>query len=177
MVSLALAGIPQNAVLYPADPVDPVDALFSMPVLAPAGGGVVGVLVGRADLANNPVMASVTNSLVGIANGLGQGFIVDERGVIIYHPDPTRRLASFVPEASARALPTDLAGATAYQDKAPDGTRRLVLYYPVPGHPWSVVVMVPNYVVLALATQISTPALVVLLMQKWFVKGLVEKEK
>jgi len=164
LVGLALAGIPQNAVLYPADPLDPVDALFSVPVFALDGNGVVGVLVGRADLANNPVMNSVTNSLIGIANGLGQGFIVDERGVIIYHPDPTRRLATFAPEESARRLTTDLSGATAYQDKAPDGTRRLVLYYPVPGHPWSVVVMVPNYVVLALATKIATPALVLLVL-------------
>src|SRR5207253_11490813 len=99
-----------------------------------------------------------------IANGLGQGFIVDEHGVIIYHPDATRRLATFEPEASALQLTTDLEGASAYQDKAPDGTRRLVLYYPVPGHPWSVVVMVPNYVVLALATKIAWPALALLLV-------------
>lgn len=164
LIGLALAGIPQNAVLYPADPLDPVDAVFTMPVLAAEGGGIVGVLVGHADLANNPVMSSVTNSLLGLANGLGQGFIVDEDGVIIYHPDPTRRLATFAPEASALRLTTALSGATAYQDKAPDGTRRLVLYYPVPGHPWSVVVMVPNFVVLQLATQISTPALVLLLL-------------
>ncbi|MCC7358984.1 MAG: HAMP domain-containing protein [Anaerolineales bacterium] len=164
MVTLALAGIPQNAVLYPANPLDPVDAVFALPVLAAPGGDLVGVLVGHADLANNPVMASVTNSLQGLAGGLGQGFIVDERGIVIYHPDPTRRLAAFAPETNGRPLETDLAGATAYQDKAPDGTRRLVLYYPVPGHPWSVVVMVPNFVVLSLAAQIATPALILLLI-------------
>lgn len=162
LAGLALAGIPQNTILYPADPRDPVDAVFAVPVLPAGGGRAAGVLVGRADLSNNPIMQSVTNSLRGIAHGFGQGFLLDQDGVIIYHPDASRRLGSFTPEPSARRLTTDLEDAIAYQDKAPDGTRRLVLYYPVPAHPWTVVVMVPNYVVLDQATRISAPALVIL---------------
>jgi PAS domain S-box-containing protein len=164
LATLALAGIPQGAVLYPADPLDPVDAVFAVPVQPSGGGAVVGVLVGRADLATNPVMQSVTNSLLGIANGFGQGYLLDQDGVIIYHPDPARRLRSFTPEPTALQLQSDLPGATTYQDKAPDGTRRLVLYYPVPAHPWTVVVEVPYHVVLQQAARISTPALVILLI-------------
>ena len=163
LAQLALAGIPQNAVIYPADPANPVDVVFAVPVMD-ASGASAGVLVGRADIANSPLMQSVTSSLNGLANGLGQGFIVDDRGVIIYHPDPAQLLGTFSPEQSATQLQTSLAGAIAYQDKAPDGTRRLVLYYPVPGHPWSVVIMVPNFVVLALAAQIATPAIILLLL-------------
>ncbi len=158
LAGLALAGIPQNTIVYPVSVQDPVDAVFAAPVLDSGGTAVVGVLMGRADLANNPVMQSATNSLLGLANGVGQAFIVDESGVVIYHIDPAARSGVFAPEPSATRLDTALAGAQAYQDKAPDGTRRLVLYYPAPGHPWSVVVMVPNHVVLAQAAQISAPA-------------------
>jgi PAS domain S-box-containing protein len=159
LVRLALAGIPQSAVIYPSTPAEPVDVVFAVPV---GGGG--GALMGRADLANNPLMQSVTKGLGGLANGLGQGFIIDEHGTIIYHPDPQRRLGTFTPESSSTPLTTSLIGASAYQDKAPDGTRRLVLYYPVPGHPWSVVVMVPNVVVLTQASQISTPVTAIMLL-------------
>jgi PAS domain S-box-containing protein len=163
LLLLAQGGIPQNAVIYPANPADPVDVVFVVPVKEPAG-KIVGVLLGRADLSTNPLMRSATSGLSGLANGLSQGFILDDRGVIIYHPDPAQLLSTFAPEASAPQLNTHLAGAQAYQDNAPDGTRRLVLYYPVPGHPWSVVVMVPNYVVLSLAAQISTNVVALLLL-------------
>ncbi len=163
LLTLAQSGIPQNAIIYPADPADPVDVVFVAPV-KDAAGQTAGVLLGRADLATNPLMQFATSGLSGMANGLGQGFILDDRGVIIYHPDATQRLNNFAPEAEAPRLSTRLAGAQAYQDQAPDGTRRLVLYYPAPGHPWSVVVMVPNYVVLALAAQISTNVVGLLLL-------------
>ena len=158
LARLALAGIPQNTTAYPANVGDPVDLVFAAPVAqGGADGGPGAVVVGRADLSNSPLMQSVASSLVGVAGGQGQGFILDEYGLIIYHPDPARLLDTFVPEASATQLASSLSGATAYQDKAPDGTRRLVLYYPVPGHPWTIYVTVPNSVVLALAAQIATP--------------------
>jgi PAS domain S-box-containing protein len=163
LLLLAQAGIPQDAVIYPADPADPVDVVFAVPV-HDAAGQTAGVMLGRADLSTNPLMQSATSGLSGLANGLGQGFILDDRDVIIYHPDPTQRLGIFTPDASAPRLTTRLAGAQAYQDQAPDGTRHLVLYYPVPGHPWTLVVMVPNYVVLSLAAQISTNVVVLLLL-------------
>jgi PAS domain S-box-containing protein len=164
LAGLALAGIPQNTTVYSDAPGDAVDVVFAAPVPGAAGGGPAAVVVGRASLSDSPLMQSVTSNLVGLASGLGQGFIVDEYGVIIYHPDPARILDTFTPETSARPLATRLAGASAYQDKAPDGTRRLVLFYPVPGHPWSVVVVVPNHVVLSLAAQISTPIVLILFL-------------
>src|SRR5690606_24036178 len=128
LAQLALAGIPQNAPVYPNSAVTAVDVVFAVPVAAPPEGGSGGVLVGWANLGNSPLMQSVTSSLVGLAGGVAQGFILDEQGTIIYHPDPSRVLLVFTAEASARRLDSQLAGATAYQDQAPDGTRRLVLY-------------------------------------------------
>ena len=164
VVALAQAGIPQNVVVYPADPAGPVDVVFAVPV-ADANGKIAGVLMGRADLSTNPIMQSATGGLSGLANGLGQGFILDDRGVVIYDPDPTLRLTTFAADdAAAAPAPRGWPGAQAYQDQAANGTRRLVLFYPVPGHPWSVVVLVPNSVVLTLAAQISTNVAVLLLL-------------
>jgi PAS domain S-box-containing protein len=164
MVQLALAGIPQDTTVYPDAAGEPVDVLFVAPVFDPATNTPVGALAGRADLVSHPLVQAVTNGLQGLVAGAGQGFIVDERGVIIYHPDPNLLLETFTPETTAPRLPTVVSGAQAYEDRAPDGTRRLVMYYPVPGHPWSVVVMVSNQVVLSLAAQISTPIIVILLL-------------
>ncbi|MGH2522966.1 MAG: ATP-binding protein, partial [Anaerolineales bacterium] len=124
----------------------------------------VAALLGYADLDSNPLMQAVTNNLVGLAGGAGEGFLLDDRGLIIYHSNPERLLQPFSLETSGVPLRSSLAGASAYQDKAPDGTRRLLLYYPVPSHPWNVVVIVPNEVVLGMANEISRPIIVILLL-------------
>ncbi len=162
-VQEALDGASKDGTLFTDEPEHLVDVIFTVPVVDAITGEIVGVLLGKADLNSNPLMQAVTNNLVGLAGGAGQGFIVDETGLIIYHPDPARIQQAFQPEPSDTPLVTALTGAQAYQDRAPNGTRRLVLYYPVPGHSWNVVIIVPNEVVLALATDIATPIILILL--------------
>jgi len=164
LVELAFQGIPQDATIASRTPDAAVDVLFITPVLDPATQQPQGVLLGRADLVSNPFMQSVTQNLNGVVGGAGQGFILDDSSVIIYHPNTDQLLQSFIPEDSATQLRKRPDGTLAYQDRASDGTRRLVVYYPVPGHPWNVVITVPNQVVLALAAQISTPIIVILLL-------------
>jgi PAS domain S-box-containing protein len=160
----ALAGIPENVTLYPEQAGQAVDVIFAAPVFSGTASAPAGVIIGHVDLGGTPLMQSVTSSLRGLAGGAGQGFIVDEYGVIIYATDAARVRETFEPEAAGTPLPTRLDNARAYQDKALDGTRRLVLYYPVPGHPWAVVTMVPNHVVLAQATEIARPIVIILLL-------------
>jgi len=162
-VQMAFDGIPQDATLFTGKADHPVDVLFATSVVD-AAGQPLGVLLGRADLVSNPLMQAVTNNLSGLAGGAGQGFIVDENNLIIYHPDPSRIQQAFTPETVATQLASHIEGAQAYQDRGPTGTRRLVLYYPVPKHSWSIVVMVPNEYVLSLATDIATPIIVILLI-------------
>ncbi len=164
LVRLAVQGVPQDVTAYPQNPAEPVEVVFVSPVLDPATKQPLGALAGRADLISNPFMQSVTQNLQGLAGGAGQGFIVDDRGFIIYHPDPGQMLLPFAVEQSAPVLRRGSEGELAYQDRAPDGTRRLVYYYPVPGHPWTVVVMVPNAWVLKLATNIAAPIIIILLL-------------
>ncbi len=162
-ILLGLEGVPRDLAVYPLRPGDPVLLAFVAPVAGP-GGQVVGALLGRADLASNPLMTPVLDSLRNVIAGEGAGFMVDERGKIVYHPDPGALMGDFAPDLKARALRSETDGARAYQDVAPDGTRRLVYYLPVAGHPWSVVVETPFTVVLGLATQISAPLLVILIL-------------
>ncbi|MEK7276125.1 MAG: ATP-binding protein, partial [Chloroflexota bacterium] len=63
-----------------------------------------------------------------------------------------------LPEKLAAANPDGIA----YRDSAPGNTRRLVYYLPVNGYPWSVVIILPNEVVLRQATQITTPLILLL---------------
>lgn len=164
MAARALQGIPDDTTVYPAGTGRPVTLAFVGPITDPTSGAVVGALLGRADIENNPLMTPVINNLEGLLVGSGQGFIVDDRGRIIFHPDSAQLLESWAPETSALQLPAGDPAALAYQDRAPDGTRRLVYYLPSAGHPWSVVIIVPYQVVLSLATQISTQILIILIL-------------
>jgi PAS domain S-box-containing protein len=157
-------GVPQNTTVYTSTAKMPVEVLFTVPIKDPNTQKPVGVLLGRTDLVTNPIMQSVTNNLEGLAGGAGEGFIVDDQGIIIYHPNPEQWQQKFEPNPAAAPVVTALSGAAAYEDRAPDGTRQLVLVYPAPGHSWSIVIRVPHRVVLELATQISTPIVVIMLL-------------
>jgi PAS domain S-box-containing protein len=165
LVDLArLEGIPQNTTVYTTTAGVAVEVLFTVPVMDPDTQKPVGALLGRTDLISNPIGQGAANNLEGLAGGAGEGFIVDDQSIIVYHPDRTQWQQPFEPNTSAALVETTLSGATAYEDRAPDGTRQLVMVYPVPGHAWSVVVRVPQRVVLELATEISTPIVVIMLL-------------
>src|SRR5574341_1858518 len=157
-------GIPQNTTAYTSTAGVPVEILFVVPVKDPNTQKPVGALLGRTDLVTNPIMQPVTNNLEGLAGGAGEGFIVDDQGIIIYHANHALWQQKFEPNAAASPVVTTLSGASAYEDRAPDGTRQLVLVYPAPGQSWSIVIRVPHRVVLELATQISTPIAVIMLL-------------
>lgn len=168
LAELALQRIPQNTTAFSTEPGSSapptVDVIFFYPVVDPATREPLGVLVGWADLASNPLMYSTFNNLKNIGIEDGSGFIVDEAHRIIYHPDPINLQQTFVPDASAARLETQLPDAEAYRGLGPNATQQLTMYYPLPGHPWAVVVTVPNRTVLGLSAQIATPIIVFLLI-------------
>ncbi len=159
-----LASVAQDLVLYPTTPGDSTQVVFMAPVKDAASAQAVAVLIGVAELDASPFMQSIAGTLDGLAGGQGDGFIVDSQGYIIY-PNPEQSpLPTFSLETLATPVETGLPEATAYEDKDFAGRRRLVLYYPAPGHDWSVVVTVPNSWVLTVATQISQPIVLILLL-------------
>ncbi len=160
LITRALSGAPGNSIRFVPGPDGGLVAemLFATPVLDPASQQPVAVAVGVTDLSSNPLMQSSTETLQRVWGGEGLGMIVDEQGRILFHSDPTAIGGEFVPVGDpAHQIETVLPDATAYRDRAPDGTRQIVLLYPVPGHPWTVVLAVPNRVVVDLAAQIAWP--------------------
>lgn len=168
-------GIPQTLTVYPLNPqVEEVQVSFIVPVIRTDSQTQVGTLVGRTDLADNPLLKPAIDQLQALTNNVGQGFILDEQGTIIYHPDRGQILQTWsVAEAPAEQLSTDIAGGVTYRDRAPGNARQLVYYLPVEGFPWTIVILMPNEVVLDQATKITAPLIVLLIVLGVVGTGLI----
>lgn len=122
----------------------------------------VAALVGRVPY------RSLENLIVGLQGvvGQGEGFVVDEAGRIIAHPDPTRLLTNWTAPAEAQRLNIDpqLAG-LAYQGRNSQTNARQLVYTVKANDPaWRVVLNVPYDVALSLAVSIGWPIAGVLLL-------------
>lgn len=122
-----------------------------------------GVLVGRVELELNPLLSRVLASLQWTMQQ-GEGFVVDEQGRIVAHPDPTRLLERWGVDQSVPPLATVSEGAGWVRETRDSRTnaRMLACYMPVPGSPWAVVILVPHHVRMALALNIAAPLLILL---------------
>lgn len=114
------------------------------------------VLVGRADLSTNPFSQPILGSLDSLKDVNGGGYLLDEEGRVLYHPDPNQLwLVYLTPEHTEPKL---------YDDTAADGTRQLVYYQPAVGRPWTIVMMVPAQSAQQLAISIATPLLIMIVV-------------
>jgi PAS domain S-box-containing protein len=131
-----------------------------------------GILVGRADMGgSNPTMRGILAGLQP-ATGQGLGFVVDERGYIIAHPDQRFLLSSWTVEGSRLPSSDSLPGG-AYQHTDEKGETRLIYHKGAAGQPWSVVIMVPYEVVMDLAVEISVPLLILLALMTLAITALI----
>ncbi|MDH4136877.1 MAG: ATP-binding protein, partial [Anaerolineae bacterium] len=131
-----------------------------------------GILVGRVDMGEgNPTMRGILNGLQP-ATGEGLGFVVDERGYVIAHPDQRFLLSSWTVEGSRLPSSDSLPG-EAYQHTDENGETRLIYHKGVAGQPWSVVIMVPYEVVMDLAVEISVPLLILLALMTLAITALI----
>lgn len=122
-----------------------------------------GVLVGRVELELNPLLGRVLASLQWTMQQ-GEGFVVDEQGRIVAHPDPRRLLERWGVDQSVAPLVTVSEGAGWVRETRDSRTnaRMLACYMPVPGSLWAVVILVPHHVRMALALNIAAPLLILL---------------
>jgi PAS domain S-box-containing protein len=129
-----------------------------------------GALVGRTQVSINPTVASILSPLRG-PEGTDSGFIVDERGLIAFHPDEQflltpRSVDLACPDISGNSEQGETqTGGKACRDLAPDGTQRLIYYLPVAAMGnWTVVITYPYQAVLERATRNSGQLLLILLV-------------
>jgi len=131
-----------------------------------------GALLGRTRLnEGNPMISSLLVNLQW-KSGVGAGFIIDEQEWIVVHPnvdnlltewhiDHERPDISGIPDSDKLNVTSR---GKAYEDQEFDGTRRLVYYLPVEGTDWTIVITHPYDAVLDLATRISRPVLIILVL-------------
>jgi signal transduction histidine kinase/HAMP domain-containing protein len=166
-IDLALLGVPvQNYALPPVDLSQKPVVSFIAAIQEPQNQAVKGILIGHTDITLNPFTRPILFNLNSMREFGGDGILLDGDNRILYH-------TSNLSIGEIYPLPTeiDLEGGIDfqpqpqfYEDKAPDGTRRLVYYHPAIGQPWSVVLAIPAQQSQQLALSIAAPMLVMILI-------------
>ncbi|HLF75279.1 MAG TPA: ATP-binding protein, partial [Anaerolineales bacterium] len=152
-LSLIPQGVPnQIYALPPAAPgeVARVSFFAGMPATQRA-------LIGRTDLRTNPYMHSLIENLNSLEEIKGTGFLVDEQGNILYHPQAEQIMTTYAGQRSDQPA--------FFDETTTFGTRQLVYYQPVPGSPWAIVLTIPAQATQQLAIDIASPiALMIILL-------------
>ncbi len=114
------------------------------------------VLIGRTDLATNPITRPLVSSLDSMTGIGGAGVLLDDEERILYHPETALIMSRYNGTVDANAV--------FYDDTAADGTRQLVYYQPVIGRPWAVVLTLPAQQAQQLALNIAAPLTAMILI-------------
>ena len=113
-------------------------------------------LVGRTDLRANPYMRSIIENLNSLQEINGAGLLVDDQGTILYHPQAEQIMTLYNGQRSDQP---------AFFDETTSlGTRQLVYYQPVPGHPWAIVLTIPAQETQQVAIGIALPISVMIIL-------------
>ena len=111
--------------------------------------GTTRVLLARTDFRSNPYMRTLVENLNGMQEFNGSGFLVDDQGTILYHPQAEQIMTTYGGQRSNTPAFFDETGSI--------GTRQLVYYQPVTGHPWAVVLTIPAQETQQVAIDIAFP--------------------
>jgi len=114
------------------------------------------VLIARTDLPTNPYIRSMVNSLNSLQELNGAGMLIDEQGLIIYHPQSSFILTEYLGDRPNQP--------GFYQETALNGTRQLVYYEPIPGVPWVIVLTVPARQAQQIAIEIALPISIMIIL-------------
>ena len=105
-------------------------------------------LIGRTYLGANPYTRSLINDLNSLSEVDGAGLLIAD-GMIVYDSQKTRTWTTYDGQHSNQAA--------FFDETASLGTRQLVYYQPVDGHPWAVVLTIPAQATQQIAIDIALP--------------------
>ena len=148
-VSSALTGVAFQDFSTLPDGGQPAATVSFMAPVRDEAGEVRGVLIGRTNLAENPMTKPILSVLDSLAGGDGAGILLDDNGNIVYNTAKAPLLEPYTGKMTEDA--------EFFDDAAPQGTRQLVYFQPVTGKGWSVVLGVPARRVQELALSIAAP--------------------
>ena len=114
------------------------------------------VLIGRTDLQSNPYMRSLITNLNSLQEVNGAGALIDEQGIIIYHPQAAQVMTPYTGTRGDQPLFS--------AETASNGTRQLVYYQPIPGHPWAIALTISAQAAQQLAIDIALPISVMIIL-------------
>ncbi len=144
---LAQQGVPNQ--VYTVPPLTEGDAAgVSFLAAIPQSGEEQYVLIGRTYLNANPYTRPLVNNLNSLAGANGTGILVAD-GVIVYHSEAAQNWMAYEGQTSDQPA--------FFDETASMGTRQLVYYQPVTGHPWAVVLTIPAQETQQLAINIALP--------------------
>jgi len=133
--------------------------IYAIPPLAPgeaarvsffaAVPGTTRVLVARTDFQANPYMRALVENLNSMQEFNGAGLLVDDQGTILYHPQAEQVMTQYAGQRSDQPA--------FFDETTSIGTRQLVYYQPVSGHPWAIVLTIPAQETQQLAIDIAFP--------------------
>ncbi len=136
------------------------EALLSFLMPTSSADSEFGALIGRTHLQANPAMERILADLQW-TSGRGEGFIVDEKGYIVAHPDPGMVLSSWQKDRYRDCVGDASSPGLTCEGRDPvHNTRELSYFLPAEGFPWSVVIHLPYEVVLQQAREVAVPLLV-----------------
>ncbi len=164
-IDLALSGVlVQTYSLPPLENADSAQISF-LAAIQDEDGDVTGVLIGRTEIATNPFTQVMVSSLRSLEPMGGMGYLLDEEGKVLFHPDPSQLLLTF-----PKKDPSD---PDFYNGTAPDGTRQLVYHQEAVGRPWLVVLTLPAKQFQQLSLNIAAPLLGMVLFLSLVAIGLI----
>ena len=154
-IEFALNGIGfQSYSLKPEAGESAARLVFVVSVQSPDGQR--GVILGRTSLDQNPFFIPVLENLDTLTGLGGAGILIDEQGMVMYHPDQTLVGTEYPFEVSLIEPVFDP------NHTASDGTSEMLYSYPVPGRSWAIITSIPVSVPQQAALELSLSLLVML---------------
>jgi len=157
-VNLAMNGVAFQQYSLPPEGNDTAAQLvFITTIQANDEAPVQGILLGYTKLNENPFTKPIIENLETLTDVQGEGMIVDEEGMILYHPDKNQ-VGNYL-EIETGNEPIFEPNVT-----APDGTRQMLYIYPVPGRSWVTVTVIPAEYAQQVALENAAPLLSLMLL-------------
>ena len=154
-IDLAVKGVSTQVYVVPP-PVNNTSAQISfIATIRDTDGLVGGVLLGRTDIGINPFIQPAIQALAGVSELEGEGMLLNEDGIILYHPQSSRVMQPYIGQRPQEA--------DFYDETSPTNTRQFVYYQPVVGRPWAIVLTIPAKQAQQIALNIAIPLLLMLL--------------
>ncbi len=120
--------------------------------------GQVGVIIGRTNLDQNPFFIPSLEILESLSEIGGVAMLVDEQGMVLYHPDSTLIGTYYLGEIDLRNPLYDIRHTSA------DGTREILYVQPVPGRSWAIITTMPTEVSQELTLRSTLPLSIMLIL-------------